>query len=194
MVKKLSINDNDFLVAIRRNDFVKAVASKKLADEHFKIYRPVLNSKVRLFWNTNQKLCGAMSMSIDDVRQMANCWMVNWVGLHETTRPEVENKKLFHVYLRQRFARFKSILDRKLRSSDLNAMRYFDESDEVEPVSLKDLQTRGRVASFKTRRALSSLSASQSEAKLLKVIKSNKDPEVVEAAKKHLERIRQAIA
>ena len=191
-MKKLSISDNDFLVAIRHNDFKKAVLAKNVKEEDFKRYQPVLNSKVQLFWNTNYRLCQSMSISKQDLKQYANCWLVNWVGLHETDRPEVENKKLFHVYLRQRFIRLKSIMDRKLRTSDLDASRYFDESDapEFRPTSAL---TRGRKASFKTQKALSQMDPKVAERKLNRLIRHSKDPDVVLAAQKHLERIRQAI-
>lgn len=190
-MKKLSISDNDFLVAIRRNDFVKAMTSNKVTDEHFKKYRLVMESKIRLFYNTNRKLLDMMSIQPEDIRQLARCWMVNWVGLHESpNRTNDDNKKLFHVYLRQRLGRLKSILDRKFRSSGLDASRYFDSSDETEPVSVAEIRSRGRVASFKTKKALETLGRDRGIAKLQKIIKFHKDPEVVETAMKHLERLR----
>lgn len=192
-MKKLSIKDNDFLIAIRYRDFEKALA-KPFTKERLEFYRPVIASKVYLFYSTNRSLCAKLGLDIGDIRQVVNCWAVNWVGLYETDRPDVENKKLFHAYIRQRLFRYKTILERKLRSCDLDSKRYYDSTDhgDVEEVESEEdgtIASRGRQASLATQDVLKGMGAKNAKLTLKNLISSSKDKEVIQAAKRHLKRL-----
>lgn len=192
-MKKLSIKDNDFLIAIRHRDFEKALA-KPFTKERLDFYRPVIASKVYLFYSTNRGLCERLGLDIGDVRQVVNCWAVNWVGLYETDRPDVENKKLFHVYIRQRLFRYKTILERKLRSCDLDGKRYYDISDQGtdDEVALEEegtVASRGRQASQATQDVLKGMGSRNAKITLKNLISTSQDKEVIQAAKRHLKRL-----
>lgn len=188
--KKLNIKDNDFLVSIRHTDFVKALSDFEPTPEQFAFYKPIVNSKVNMFYAINKWLCIKMGVEKEDLTQIALCWLVNYCGLHEKG-VELDDTRLFHVYLRQRFQRLKSIMDRKLRSTDLDGDRYFDNSDEItQEYSEKDTtSTRGRKAAKEIDEELAKLPKNKA-IQLLKIfIKNNKDPKLIKTAQKHLSRL-----
>lgn len=112
--KKLHYSDEDFLVAMRHNEFRR---SPNPPADRWQQYRPTIDKTVWAFLRNNFELAARHTLGYDDLASYARCWVVNFCARYEIQNPKNnDNEKLLYVYLEQRLRELRSILQKKERS------------------------------------------------------------------------------
>lgn len=106
---------NDFdLVVFRHRDLRK---SPNPTNEQFEKYKNCIHGTSLKFLISNKALCIRNGLELDDLKQMASIWVINYCGRFEILNPkENENEKKCWSYLKQRFSEYRSILQKKEKS------------------------------------------------------------------------------
>lgn len=149
--RKLIYRDEEFLVAIRHNEFRR---TPNPPHDRWEKYRRAMHWISRSFFFKNYELCRRQLMDLEDVLQYARCLMVNFCSRYERVSYEGDrwdlqtvNDGLFMQYLRQRFTGLYQILEKRevstLPSSGavetilgVNAMDHHPCPDEVYQLAL----------------------------------------------------------
>lgn len=127
--RKLFYQNEEFLVAIRHNEFRR---SPNPPVARWRQYQNAMNWVVWRFYYKNIDLCQRQKMDFEDVMQYARCFMVNFCSRYEratTTNAayklKAANEGLFMEYLRQRLSGLHQIMVKKDRRNvpDEDAVR-----------------------------------------------------------------------
>ena len=113
--RKLHYRDEDFLVAIRHNEFRRA---PNPPEDRWKQYRPTIEKTSWAFLRNNFELCARNGFDIGDLLTYARAWTVNFCGRYEAAEARYfDNERKLHVHLQQRFLYdLRPILEKKERN------------------------------------------------------------------------------
>ena len=154
--KRASYKSEEFLVAIRHNEFRQA---HNCSPAKFTLYKDIVRQRAKKFWYFNAKICQTYGLDYEDLVQYANCWLVNFCGLYE--RPDAskgdDNRRLLQNYLKQRFAELYATLQKKCKSISVEKESYL--ATQNDPVSDTDAleSALGEMAPDEAREKLESL-------------------------------------
>lgn len=99
--RKLHYRENFFDVVIRHTEFRRSVNPDP---EVFARFRVTMERVAWNFLKLNSHLCARNCIEIEDLLQLARCWLVNFCSRYMTSRPtHFDNERKFHRYLQQRF-------------------------------------------------------------------------------------------
>lgn len=148
-----SYKDNEFLVAVRHNEFRD---SPPPTPEQIQNYKSVALSKANRFWYYQQNLCKQLGYDFEDVYQYSLCWLTSFCAKFERKDlPVDDNRKLFHAYLAQRFEWLGIVLKRKNRSVTPRPEYQLDTDQPVELDIRTELQALPKAKARKKLREIS---------------------------------------
>lgn len=102
------------LVAFRHREFRKC---PNPSPEEWKDYMSVIEVAIKRFYSTNYTFLKQQGMELQDLTSFAMVWATNYIKLYQdSTKDLVQNRKLMHAHLKQRFSEFRTLLYKKGRS------------------------------------------------------------------------------
>jgi hypothetical protein len=102
------------LVAFRHREFRKCPDP---SPEEWKDYMSVIEVAIKRFYTTNYTFLKQNGMELQDLTSFAMVWATNYIKLYQdSTKDIIQNRKLMHAHLKQRFSEFRTLLYKKNRS------------------------------------------------------------------------------
>lgn len=112
--KNLCYNDNFELVSFRHKEFRRVPNPDP---EELLQYEKIMRQASFRFLNMNQQRCRMNSLFVDDLMTYARVWTCNYLGLYKVAKvSNNDNVKKLRAYLKQRFAEFATMIEKKERS------------------------------------------------------------------------------
>ena len=112
--RKAHFSDDFDLVVLRHKDFRR---SPNPTNAQLKEFSVVIDKAVWKFIKKNSQTCADHGFEIEDLRQYALAWTVNYLGLYrDDSVDRAKNEEYLFNYLSQRFMEFREQLDKKGRN------------------------------------------------------------------------------